>query len=517
MKRTLQYQTIRLGLASVLLMFLALPAHAGIWPELPVACLPERALPWQDNKSPEDQAPCHCPPLSYCPQSYEEYKGTAPTKMPKGFVRRCCPKIASPNFKCPDGKLASAGKCVIPKQCPLKNYSTLEQAGTFNGQSFTGTYKNPNAQSFAFNNDTWYGDYNYHVARLGEKYNFSLRVGSPGFWVWGPMFCEYYGDGAGIYGGGDFSRPRCAFKNGYAPLTDGYNNGYRSLIEVVGTLGPQNLTWFGFSVARPDRLPDNLVTENIFADIDDDIIEIANNSWQGSENITFDQDGFKADGSYRTYDVETISSLQQDRPELLQLCRNVQGEYLELEYKPVEEVSPTGQKTGKILQCPYLQCRYVYETTFESCLTGETKIALADGTTRTIDSLAIGDQIKTATGSAPITATNRYVTKKRVLYSINGSDFMITGDHPIRTTKGFKVISEKAATLYAQTAQFAAEPLKAGDTIVTLDGNIAVNAIRKKISAEAVATYNLKLDHNASFYANGIEVKSFDDMQIHYK
>ncbi len=104
-----------------------------------------------------------------------------------------------------------------------------------------------------------------------------------------------------------------------------------------------------------------------------------------------------------------------------------------------------------------------------------------------------------------------------MLYGINGAGATITGDHPIKTTDGWKAITQEAADLYAGKEGFAKTPLKVGDTIVTETGTVKVTDIHRFPMLQAVTTYNLRVKGDDSFYANGMAVKGFQKMERQYQ
>ena len=148
-----------------------------------------------------------------------------------------------------------------------------------------------------------------------------------------------------------------------------------------------------------------------------------------------------------------------------------------------------------------------------SCLSPETKITLADGTTKLIKDIKIGDTLQAAHN---ITTTVEKVVKldwpTLTLYNINDGALKLTPDHPIMTTKGWRAVNynargdEKNETRYGLQS---VKPLTVGDVIVTEKGEVPVTRIMPEPEVKDAVTYNLKVKGDASsFYANGILVKS---------
>jgi len=59
-----------------------------IWPNLPLACTPQRAGFWLN---PQDRPPCHCPPVkSFCPKDMMEWRQIFNRPAPAELIFHCC-------------------------------------------------------------------------------------------------------------------------------------------------------------------------------------------------------------------------------------------------------------------------------------------------------------------------------------------------------------------------------------------------------------------------------------------
>ena len=119
-------------LVSAILLQASAASAAVSWLNLPLACLPERAQKWQGADSEDDsgQKPCHCPPTSMCPQTYEQFSNPDKSPIPSSFVKMCCPVIVDPNPTCPDGSpVPPDGNCNVSPDCKTKYYPTLAESG----------------------------------------------------------------------------------------------------------------------------------------------------------------------------------------------------------------------------------------------------------------------------------------------------------------------------------------------------------------------------------------------------
>ena len=129
----------------------------------------------------------------------------------------------------------------------------------------------------------------------------------------------------------------------------------------------------------------------------------------------------------------------------------------------------------------------------------------------------LGDVLKSPDGNHKVIAKNAYQSGLRVLYGLNGGDAMLTGDHPIMTKEGWKVITDEAAAFYADKAGFAKTKLAVGDVMITENGEVKVTEIKRFPKIDAISTFNVKVEGNGGFFANGIEVKAFSKMEMHYE
>lgn len=492
---------------------LASAAQAADWPALPPACLPERV---KQDQNPKLQG-CQCPPASFCPQNYNEYVNVNLYKMPPALVNQCCPVMEPP--KCEAGTLHEgkskpsvnndcdpvcaagtdfAGQLVrtVPNQscnkaaaCPPKYYPSMDDSQTSNSANGY-TYQTGNRVNFS--PDPGASGYGAGWTNLmSTRYNYALRVRQFQEWTYGIQYCLMWNANGSM----------CFVRNGYSPISNGLNDGQRDLSVLAAQGGRDKMTWFGISVMPVDRLADNFVNDEAIAEFNgQDRIAIGDNSL-GSV-IPFEGGG---DANRTQYPIGPKLSAQ--APQFFDQCNKVGGEYVELEYKNVD---------GK--QCGYLQCRYVYSPgATESCLAGDTKVTLADGSLKPVTELKIGDLVKGSDGAHKIIASNTYQSGLRVMYGINGSGALLTGDHPIRTKAGWKVINPEAVPLYADKPGFAKDALAVGDVLVTEKGEVVVKSIDRRAKVDPVTTYNIKVDGNAGFFANGYEVKGFDKMEMHYE
>jgi hypothetical protein len=103
----------------------------------------------------------------------------------------------------------------------------------------------------------------------------------------------------------------------------------------------------------------------------------------------------------------------------------------------------------------------------ESCFVAGTRIAMADGTSRAIERVEIGDFVLGAEGRINrVTAVERPLLGSRLLYALNDGEFFVTAEHPFMTEDGWKAI-DPAATAVENPALRVGR-LNVGDRLLVL-------------------------------------------------
>ncbi|MCI5049354.1 MAG: Hint domain-containing protein [Rickettsiales bacterium] len=150
------------------------------------------------------------------------------------------------------------------------------------------------------------------------------------------------------------------------------------------------------------------------------------------------------------------------------------------------------------------------------CILEGTEIVLVDGSKKNIEDIKLGDKLRSgAKNVVMVEAVSKVIRKKGALHSINGSRAFITAEHPIMTTKGWKAIAPNSDLDHSIKILGA---LEVGDEIVTADGTETVKTIEAKdLESDAgVATYNLIVNGDGTFVADGVVVKSMRKSAIYY-
>lgn len=150
-----------------------------------------------------------------------------------------------------------------------------------------------------------------------------------------------------------------------------------------------------------------------------------------------------------------------------------------------------------------------------SCFAAGTEVLMADGTSKLIEDVQIGDRLAGAHGYNTVLAFDRPLLtyeKDQRLMAINGSEFFITDNHPVMTTAGWKAYyPESAKTEAWDVLHDKISRLNIGDKILKADGNVLeVESIELKAkSEEPRKLYNFVLDGDHTYYANGLLVIGF--------
>ena len=160
------------------------------------------------------------------------------------------------------------------------------------------------------------------------------------------------------------------------------------------------------------------------------------------------------------------------------------------------------------------------------CFTGETLIAMADGTSRPIEHIRVGDLVLGNAGQVNrVTEVHHPLLGQRPLYAFNESGYFVTSGHPFMTEEGWKAVDPSAVPPHLSelhvgrltvgdrllTLTAAAVPVGAGRSIgaEALDVRIESVALRSLIDRPtdpATQLYNLRLDGDHTYFANGLLV-----------
>jgi hypothetical protein len=144
------------------------------------------------------------------------------------------------------------------------------------------------------------------------------------------------------------------------------------------------------------------------------------------------------------------------------------------------------------------------------CLRSDSLVEFADGTRKPVSEIVLGDQLKGPDGDAKVVAINQ-LQDQVLFYRINNLQFAITGDHPIRTTEGWKSVDD-----IRKFPETIVGRLEVGDTLITQQGEVKVTSIEVEPPKQGVRSINIRTEDGRSFFVDGVEVKPFKDIQFTY-
>ena len=135
-----------------------------------------------------------------------------------------------------------------------------------------------------------------------------------------------------------------------------------------------------------------------------------------------------------------------------------------------------------------------------SCFTAWTKVTMADGSKKNIEDIEIGEKILWQDGSInTVLGYDRPSLWNRHLWSINGSEYFVSDEHPFMTTQWWKSFNPEMTKL---EIDLDTTELKVWDTMITENGRVKVDTVDYIDAADSTQLYNFVLDGNHTYYAN---------------
>jgi hypothetical protein len=172
---------------------------------------------------------------------------------------------------------------------------------------------------------------------------------------------------------------------------------------------------------------------------------------------------------------------------------------------------------------------FCYQNACRSCFIAGTRIAMADGTSRNIEDVLVGDFVLGSKGQANwVAGVERPLLGARSLHSLNGSRMFVTAEHPFATESGWKSIDPAATAI--ENASLPVGRLAVGDRLLTLASvrvpvmaggfvgdepaeirlePVALSRLEWSAGAPGTQLYNLLLDGDHAYFA--------DDFLVHNK
>lgn len=161
-----------------------------------------------------------------------------------------------------------------------------------------------------------------------------------------------------------------------------------------------------------------------------------------------------------------------------------------------------------------ISCEYTSDTARLGCLLEGTPVLGADGKTKNVEAIKLGDRLKGDHGDVTVAAINKFTQYHDEMYGFNGGPAFVTSEHPILTTHGWKSIHPEFTTVKSKIGKVG--KLSVGDEIVTRKGTLKIVSIEKHVIQAPAVAYNLAVKGGDRFIANDVVVKSFSQVQIHY-
>lgn len=136
------------------------------------------------------------------------------------------------------------------------------------------------------------------------------------------------------------------------------------------------------------------------------------------------------------------------------------------------------------------------------CFVAGTKVLLANGDTKPIETLQTGEEVQTHDGAQRITACMTYPAKQTYeLVFSDGTTLLTTDSHPISTVDGWKSISP--ASTKRENPDLPVDRLVIWDIVETIHGPRELLSIQKRA---IVQVYNITVANTHTYYANGVLV-----------
>ena len=136
----------------------------------------------------------------------------------------------------------------------------------------------------------------------------------------------------------------------------------------------------------------------------------------------------------------------------------------------------------------------------EGCFKSGTLVTLANGKSKAIQELQVGDQVIGKDGINNVLKL-RIRKYKGLVYSINNSNHFVTGGHPFMTKEGWKAFNLDIAKSLNPDLHFVGT-LKEGDILIKANGKTEV-LTKYSSRMEETTVYNLKVDGDSTYYADG--------------
>ena len=147
------------------------------------------------------------------------------------------------------------------------------------------------------------------------------------------------------------------------------------------------------------------------------------------------------------------------------------------------------------------------------CVDGESEIAMADGTTKTIKNIKAGDKVlsynidKKALETASVEVIS-VVQRSEIVHITFGDGTMlkITSDHPMFSSRGWIVKDYESGCLSYPNVDIQKEPIDVGDMLLSLSLMFDKEVVDIKLVEGSITCYTLKVSQNSNYFAQNVLV-----------
>ena len=137
-----------------------------------------------------------------------------------------------------------------------------------------------------------------------------------------------------------------------------------------------------------------------------------------------------------------------------------------------------------------------------SCFTATTKIRMQDGTYRSIAEVVPGQRVASASGQGnQVLNVEKVLLAQRPLVGLNDDEPFFTPEHPFQTAQGWKSFWPEET--YREHGFRVQDILQLGDQVLKEGQWIAVQSVRSQSGLSFQVVYNLVLDGDHTYWANG--------------
>ncbi len=144
---------------------------------------------------------------------------------------------------------------------------------------------------------------------------------------------------------------------------------------------------------------------------------------------------------------------------------------------------------------------YVYSGAMCECFVAGTQITLADGSSKNIEELAVGDVLKGHEGDNTVLTIRKIPVETRTSYGFNGGKAFVTGGHPFYTKDGWKAVDP--ALTGKEGHDVLTGKLEVGDEILREDGSyLRIESIKSETLTNSFV-YNPSVGGDDTYYADG--------------